>query len=97
MSRTAQWGRTEMPDNLAFMSYVRADDDQDEILGEDELESSRLSRLRETLSAEVERASGTPFEIFQDSVDIRWGSDWRARTTASHEPSDASPPSWVPG
>lgn len=82
-----------MPENVGFMSYVRMDDDRDEYQGE----SSRLSRFREALSAEVERLTGAPFGIFQDHTDIPWGADWRARITASLDQSTFFIPIITPG
>lgn len=86
-----------MPENVGFMSYVRMDDDRDESHDESHDESTRLSRFREALSAEVERLTGTPFVIFQDRTDIPWGADWRARTTASLNRSTFFIPIVTPG
>lgn len=82
-----------MPENVGFMSYVRSDDHRDESEGE----SSRLSRFREALSAEVERLTSTPFPIFQDRTDIHWGADWRARIKASLDRSTFFIPVITPG
>lgn len=86
-----------MPENVGFMSYVRMDDDRDESQDESHDESTRLSRFREALSAEVERLTSTPFVIFQDRTDIPWGADWRTRTTASLNRSTFFIPIITPG
>jgi F-box protein 11 len=90
-------GARKVSDDIGFLSYVRADDSRDEGEIEGQNESSRLSRFREALSAEVERLTGSPFPIFQDRTDIRWGSDWRARTRASLERSTFFIPILTPG
>jgi hypothetical protein len=59
---------------IAFLSYVRNDDDHD--LG-------AITKLRERLEGEVKVQSGRPFEIFQDRNDIRWGQFWDERITDS--------------
>lgn len=53
---------------LAFMSYVR-DDDEDE--------QGRLTKLRERLSTEMCLQTGKEFEIFQDRENILWGQNWK--------------------
>ncbi|MEV0585457.1 right-handed parallel beta-helix repeat-containing protein [Nonomuraea sp. NPDC050310] len=86
-----------MSDGVGFLSYARADDSRDEGETEGQIESSWLSRFREALSAEVERLTGFPFVIFQDRVDIRWGSDWRAQIRTSLERSTFLIPIITPG
>lgn len=58
------------PKLLAFMTYVRFDDEHD---------NGRLTQFRERLSAEVRVQSGQEFPIFQDRNDINWGENWRER------------------
>lgn len=58
------------PDPIAFMSYVRFDDQH---------EDGRLSEFRERLSAEVRMQTGEAFPIFQDRNDIQWGENWKQR------------------
>ncbi|MGK7058068.1 cobaltochelatase CobT-related protein [Bradyrhizobium sp. 1050_B9_N1_2] len=72
--RSLAW--TLMPSRkpIAFLSYVRNDDDHD--LG-------AITKLRERLEGEVKVQSGRPFEIFQDRNDIRWGQFWDERITDS--------------
>ncbi|PKB64833.1 MAG: hypothetical protein BZY80_01825 [SAR202 cluster bacterium Io17-Chloro-G2] len=59
---------------MAFMSYVRSDDQH---------ENGRLTQLRERLSAEVRMQTGEEFPIFQDRDDIQWGQNWRRRIEES--------------
>lgn len=59
---------------VAFMSYVRFNDQHDE---------GRLTRFRERLSAEVEAQTAEQFPIFQDRNDIYWGQAWRERIESS--------------
>ena len=61
-----------MKDNnpIAFLSYVRADDEHDH---------GRITLLRERLEGEVRMQAGGSFEIFQDKRDIKWGQLWRDR------------------
>ena len=59
---------------MAFMSYVRSDDQHDD---------GRLTQLRERLSAEVRMQTGEEFPIFQDRDDIQWGQSWRLRIEES--------------
>ena len=58
------------PGPVAFMSYVREDDDH---------EAGRLTTLRERLEGEVKMQTGSPFPIFQDRNDIEWGNHWKTR------------------
>ena len=58
------------PDPIAFMSYVRFDDQH---------EDGRLSEFRSRLSAEVGMQTGEAFPIFQDRNDIQWGENWKQR------------------
>jgi hypothetical protein len=51
---------------LAFWSYARLDDGDDE----------KLSGLRERLERELRELSGHPHQIFQDKKDIRLGKHW---------------------
>lgn len=55
---------------IAFMSYVRLDDQH---------ENGRLTQFRERLSGEVRMQTGEEFEIFQDRNDIQWGQRWKER------------------
>ena len=61
-----------MPDRepVAFISYVRSDDDHD---------SGRISELRLRLEGEVKMQTGRVFHIFQDRNDIKWGQQWKDR------------------
>lgn len=59
-----------MPEAIAFLSYVRSDDEH---------EAGQLSAIREKLSAEVQLQTGDPFPIFQDRNDIEWGQHWKTR------------------
>jgi parallel beta-helix repeat protein len=58
------------PSPMAFMSYVRYDDEH---------ENSRLTKFRELLSGEVRMQTGEDFPIFQDGYDIQWGQNWKER------------------
>jgi len=58
--------------HTAFMSYARADDKR-----------GYVSRFRERLTEEVEVFLGSEFSIFQDSIHIHWGEDWKTRITTS--------------
>ena len=62
------------PQPIAFMSYVRSDDEH---------EHGRLTEFRERLSAEVRMQTGEEFPIFQDREDIHWGENWKARIEES--------------
>ncbi len=55
---------------VAFLSYVRADDEH---------ERGRITSLRQRLEGEVRMQTGRPFSIFQDNKDISWGQQWRER------------------
>src|SRR5262249_38507374 len=55
-------------DPIAFLSYVRADDQH---------EGGRLTQLRESLEGEVRMQTGASFPIFQDRADIAGGQHWR--------------------
>ena len=57
-------------DAVAFLSYVRADDEH---------ERGRITWLRERLEGEVRMHTGRPFRIFQDNRDILWGQQWKRR------------------
>lgn len=57
-------------DPVAFLSYVRADDEH---------ERGRITALRARLEGEVRMQTGKPFSIFQDRKDISWGQQWRER------------------
>lgn len=59
---------------LAFMSYVRFDDQH---------ENGRLTAFRERLSGEVRMQTGEDFSIFQDRNDIQWGQNWKERIEGS--------------
>ncbi|WP_181167984.1 TIR domain-containing protein [Mesorhizobium sp. B2-4-19] len=55
---------------IAFLSYVRSDDDHD---------SGRITELRQRLEGEVKIQTGEDFPIFQDRNDIKWGQVWKER------------------
>ena len=55
---------------IAFMSYVRADDDHD---------GGNITNLRKRLESELEMQLGTKFPIFQDRNDLAWGEAWEER------------------
>ncbi len=55
---------------LAFMSYVRFDDQH---------ENGRLTEFRNRLSGEIRMQTGVDFSIFQDRNDILWGQNWKER------------------
>jgi hypothetical protein len=55
---------------VAFMSYVRFNDQHDD---------GQLSQFRERLSTEVRAQTGEDFTIFQDRNDIAWGQNWQVR------------------
>jgi hypothetical protein len=59
---------------IAFLSYVRSDDDHDE---------GRITAFRKRLEGEVRMQTGEPFEIFQDRNDIAWGQQWEDRINRS--------------
>ena len=59
---------------LAFMSYVRFDDDH---------ENGRLTEFRKRLGGEVKMQTGDDFPIFQDRNDIKWGQNWKERIETS--------------
>jgi cobaltochelatase CobT len=59
---------------IAFLSYVRDDDDHD---------MGSITKLRQRLEGEVKVQSGKSFEIFQDRNDIRWGQFWEERIANS--------------
>lgn len=52
---------------VAFLSYVRADDDHD---------WGRITQFRNRLEGEIKMQTGRPFAIFQDRNDISWGQEW---------------------
>lgn len=60
--------------SIAFMSYVRVDDQH---------ENGRLTQFRERLGAEVRMQTGEDFPIFQDRNDILWGQNWQERIETS--------------
>jgi hypothetical protein len=55
---------------IAFLSYVRADDEHDH---------GRITSFRERLEGEVRMQTGRQFKIFQDKNDIKWGQNWKER------------------
>ncbi len=59
---------------LAFLSYVRSDDEHD---------GGRISTFRERLEGEVRMHRGRAFPIFQDRNDIAWGQHWESRIRQS--------------
>ncbi|HEV2706474.1 MAG TPA: right-handed parallel beta-helix repeat-containing protein [Pyrinomonadaceae bacterium] len=64
----------KQPTPLAFMSYVRFDDEH---------ENGRLTQFRTRLSGEVRMQTGDDFAIFQDRNDIQWGQNWKQRIEES--------------
>lgn len=63
----------------AFLSYVRADDDND---------NGRITKFRRRLASEVRMQTGQDFPIFQDKTDIFVGQRWR--TQIEHSIDDAT-------
>jgi hypothetical protein len=63
-------GAMSKNDPVAFLSYVRSDDEHD---------GGRITELRQRLEGEVKMQTGLPFHIFQDRNDIRWGHQWKER------------------
>lgn len=59
---------------VAFMSYVRFDDQH---------ENGRLTTFCERLSGEVRLQTGEKLHIFQDRNDIGWGQQWKERIEGS--------------
>jgi hypothetical protein len=59
---------------IAFLSYVRSDDDHDD---------GRITAFRKRLEGEVRMQTGKPFAIFQDRNDIAWGQHWEDRINSS--------------
>jgi cobaltochelatase CobT len=59
---------------IAFLSYVRDDDDHD---------MGGITKFRQRLEGEIKVQSGKSFEIFQDRNDIRWGQFWEERIANS--------------
>ena len=59
---------------VAFLSYVRSDDDHDE---------GQITAFRRRLEGEVRMQTGEPFAIFQDRNDITWGQQWEERINKS--------------
>ena len=57
-------------DPVAFLSYVRTDDEHD---------YGRITALRERLEGEVRMHTGKSFRIFQDKRDLKWGQQWQER------------------
>jgi cobaltochelatase CobT len=55
---------------VAFLSYVRADDDHD---------GGRITDLRKLLEGEVKMQTGREFSVFQDRNDLIWGQQWEQR------------------
>lgn len=55
---------------MAFLSYVRSDDDHD---------GGQVTSLRELLEGEVKMQTGMAFPIFQDRNEILWGQRWKDR------------------
>src|SRR5580658_7509556 len=54
----------------AFWSYTRFDDEH---------ERRKLTALRTRLEGEVRSQLGTAFDIYQDTIDLAWGADWKQR------------------
>ncbi len=57
-------------DPVAFLSYVRADDEHDH---------GKITLLRSRLEGEVRMQTGRSFKIFQDKREISWGQQWKER------------------
>ena len=55
-------------DPVAFLSYVRFDDQHN---------GERISRLREQLEGEIRAVTGRQVRILQDRQDIAWGNSWK--------------------
>ncbi|HTR13426.1 MAG TPA: TIR domain-containing protein, partial [Roseiarcus sp.] len=55
---------------IAFLSYVRADDEHDH---------GRITKLRARLEGEVRMHTGKTFKIYQDKRDLKWGEQWKER------------------
>lgn len=66
-SRTAQLADR---DPKAFWSYNRFDDQH---------ARGKLTELRTRLENELHARLGTPFTIFQDTIDLTWGAQWQQR------------------
>jgi hypothetical protein len=66
----------ERGEPVAFLSYVRADDTND---------NGNILRICQQLRKELESRTGAPFPIFVDREDIDWGENWRARINESLE------------
>src|ERR1700730_401630 len=54
----------------AFLRYARFNDQHD---------ADRITAFRAKLAGEVQTVTGSPFEIFQDTRDIRVGQQWKTR------------------
>lgn len=59
---------------IAFLSYVRSDDDHD---------NGQITQLRLKLEGELKAQTGRIFPIFQDRNDITWGQHWLQRIEGS--------------
>ena len=55
---------------VAFLSYVRADDEHDH---------GKITALRSRLEGEIRMHTGQEFKIFQDKRDLSWGQHWKTR------------------
>ena len=55
---------------VAFLSYVRSDDEHD---------SGKITELRKRIEGEVRIQTGEKFDIFQDRNDLLWGQNWKER------------------
>jgi len=78
----------EQQQPMAFMSYVRSDDEHDD---------GRLTEFCKRLSAEVQMQTGREFPIFQDRKDITWGQAWRQRIEGSIDTTTFFIPIVTPG
>jgi hypothetical protein len=54
----------------AFWSYARSDDEHPR---------GKLSDLRQRLQSEVKAQLGSDFNIFQDTIDLKWGAQWQQK------------------
>ena len=73
---------------LAFFSYVQANDEHDR---------GKLTLLRKSLQTEIWAQTGKSYKIFQDTENIKWGSDWKERIKDALEESfKPSRLKWVP-
>src|SRR6266571_3397840 len=63
-------GPTPMERPIGFLSYTSFDDEHNR---------GWISDFCKALSGEVRAQTGSPFPIFQDRGDVKWGQDWKLR------------------